>query len=573
MARVTAVIDDAPEADEPRVTAERDPGEGLGRDVFGRRLPPLRERLRPAMPREFDGGWIATLLVAGFAAVLRFWNLGNPVKFVFDETYYAKDAFSLLSFGYARQFVDAPRKNEADLRILAGNTDVFKDTPSLTVHPEVGKWMIAAGEKLFGMNTFGWRFSAALAGTLTILVLIRAVRRMTRSTLIGAIAGLLLAVDGLHFVMSRTALLDIFLAFWLVCAVACLLCDRDWARARLADHLPDPLSAGKNRPFGPRLWFRPWRIAAGICFGLALGVKWNALWVIAGFGLLTVAWDIGARRAIGTRRAAWKSVFSDGIPAFLSVVLVAGIVYTASWTGWLIHDRSYGHDYAANHPATGVMKVVPDDFRSLIHYHQEVFDFHTSDYIKNATHPYSSHPAGWPVLARPIGFDAVNDIKPGTGGCQIPSDLPKDTNCLSVISAIGTPLLWWAGAVALIVSLVFWIGHRDWRFGVPLVGFVTAWVPWFLYTDRTIFFFYAVAMVPFTVMALALVLGRILGPAPAGARGSLRGAGPRRLVGSAVVGAFVVLVMMNFAYLWPILTDKVLPHPEWLSRMWFKTWI
>ena len=517
------------------------------------------------MPNEFDGGWIATLAVTAFAAILRFWNLGHPVKFVFDETYYAKDAFSLLTFGYARQFVDAPRKNEADLRILAGNTDVFKDTPSLTVHPEVGKWMIAAGEKLFGMNTFGWRFSAALAGTLTILLVIRAVRRMTRSTLIGAIAGLLLAVDGLHFVMSRTALLDVFLAFWLIAAVACLLCDRDWARKRLTNAHPDPLDAVQARPFGPRLWIRPWRITAGICFGLALGVKWNALWVIAGFGLLTLAWDIGARRALGARHATTKSLLSDGIPAFLSIVLVAGIVYTASWTGWLIHDRSYAHDYAASHPATGIMKAVPDDFRSLIHYHQEVLDFHTGEYMRKATHDYESHPGGWPILARPIGFDAVTDIKPGSRGCA--SDLPKDTNCLSVISAIGTPLLWWAGAVALIVSFVFWIGHRDWRFGVPLVGFLTAWVPWFLYTDRTIFYFYAVAMVPFTVMALALVLGRILGPAPA------RGTSPRRLIGSAVAGGFVVLVMLNFAYLWPILTDKVLPHPDWLARMWFKTWI
>ena len=532
------------------------------------------------MPREFDGGWIATLAVTAFAAILRFWNLGNPVKFVFDETYYAKDAFSLLTFGYARQFVDAPRKNEADLRILSGNLDVFKDTPSLTVHPEVGKWMIAIGEQLFGMNTFGWRFSAALFGTLTILVLIRAVRRMTRSTLIGAIAGLLLAVDGLHFVMSRTALLDIFLAFWLVCATACLLCDRDWARTRLANSLPDPLHpihtghplhTGRARPFGPRLWIRPWRITAGICFGLAIGVKWNAVWVIAGFGLLTLAWDIGARRALGARHATWKSLLNDGIPAFTSIVLVAATVYTATWTGWLIHDRSYGHDWATTHPATGIMKAVPDDFRSLIHYHQEVLDFHTGEYMRKATHDYASHPAGWPILARPIGFDAVTNIQPGTRGCA--PDLPKDTNCLSVISAIGTPLLWWAGAVALIVSFVFWIGHRDWRFGVPLVGFLTAWVPWFLYTERTIFFFYAVAMVPFTVMALALVLGRILGPAPPAARGAPRTAGPRRLIGSAVVGAFVVLVMLNFAYLWPILTDKVMPHPDWLARMWFKTWI
>jgi dolichyl-phosphate-mannose-protein mannosyltransferase len=39
------------------------------------------------------------------------------------------------------------------------------------------------------------------------------------------------------------------------------------------------------------------------------------------------------------------------------------------------------------------------------------------------------------------------------------------------------------------------------------------------------------------------------------------------------VGAFVVLVVLNFAYIWPILTDEVLPHSAWLSRMWFKSWI
>jgi len=94
-------------------------------------------------------------------------------------------------------------------------------------------------------------------------------------------------------------------------------------------------------------------------------------------------------------------------------------------------------------------------------------------------------------------------------------------------------------------------------------------VPWFAFDDRPIFFFYAVTMIPFTVMALSLVLGKILGPA----RAALGTATPRRLIGSAVVGAFVVLVVLNFAYIWPILTDKVLPHADWLSRMWFKSWI
>jgi dolichyl-phosphate-mannose--protein O-mannosyl transferase len=76
-------------------------------------------------------------------------------------------------------------------------------------------------------------------------------------------------------------------------------------------------------------------------------------------------------------------------------------------------------------------------------------------------------------------------------------------------------------------------------------------------------------MIPFTVMAVALILGRILGPA----RVALQASTPRRLIGSAAVGAFVVLVVLNFVYIWPILTDTVLPHPDWLSRMWFKAWI
>jgi hypothetical protein len=99
------------------------------------------------------------------------------------------------------------------------------------VHPDGGKWLIAAGEQIFGMTPFGWRVSAAIAGALTVLILCRLVRRMTGSTLLGCVAGLLLATDGLHLVVSRLALLDIFVGLWVVCAVACLVADRDWARA------------------------------------------------------------------------------------------------------------------------------------------------------------------------------------------------------------------------------------------------------------------------------------------------------------------------------------------------------
>ena len=45
-----------------------------------------------------------------------------------------------------------------------------------------------------------------------------------------------------------------------------------------------------------------------------------------------------------------------------------------------------------------------------------MWNFHTGDYINQAQHTYRADPGGWLIVARPIGIDAVNDIKPGTDG-------------------------------------------------------------------------------------------------------------------------------------------------------------
>ena len=55
---------------------------------------------------------MAVTLLAFF---LRVWKLGTPREFEFDETYYAKDAWSMLNHGYVREYVD-----KANERILDG---------------------------------------------------------------------------------------------------------------------------------------------------------------------------------------------------------------------------------------------------------------------------------------------------------------------------------------------------------------------------------------------------------------------------------------------------------------------
>ncbi len=500
-------------------------------------------------------GILSILAVTVVAFLIRLWHLDFPNKLVFDETYYAKDAWSILQYGYERNWTEG-----ANDLIVAGDIDQMLDTAEFVVHPPMGKLLIGVGEWIFGMNSFGWRFMAAVFGALLITATMLLVRRLSRSDLVAGIAGVLLTVDGLAFTMSRLALLDIFQATFLVAAVAALVRDRDWMRGRLADHLQARGLADLGGDLGPRLWWRPWRLVAGVLFGCSIATKWNSLYALAAFALLSLAWDIGARRLAGAQHPIRRALFPDGVAAFLQLVVVAALTYLASWSQWLASAGGWSRQWAAQHPDAPMAKYLPDGLASLFAFHREIYQFHTGDYINGATHPYESGPWGWLILLRPLGLDAVNDIQPGTDGCP-----PGTETCIRVITSLGTPLLWWGAALALVAGILFWIGLRDWRFSVPVVGALSMWLPWYLYTDRPLFYFYAICIIPFTVTALSLCLGKILGPA---------GAGRRRAIGAVIVGVYVALVVLNFAYFWPIYTDQILPWSQWWARMWLgNAWV
>ena len=55
--------------------------------------------------------------------------------------------------------------------------------------------------------------------------------------------------------------------------------------------------------------------------------------------------------------------------------------------------------------------------------------------------------------------------------------------------------------------------------------------------------------------------------------GGPRASANRRMWGTAVAGTFVVLVVVNFAWFWPIYTGELMTTPDWLERIWFKQWI
>ena len=125
-------------------------------------------------------------------------------------------------------------------------------------------------------------------------------------------------------------------------------------------------------------------------------------------------------------------------------------------------------------------------------------------------------------------------------------------------------MLWWTGVVALIVGLGYWLTRRDWRFGIPVVGVLTTWLPWFRFDNRQIFLYYGVSIIPFTIIAMTLVLGKVLGRANAPSA--------RRMTGGVLVASYVVAATACFAFFYPILSDRVISLDAWHSRIWLTYW-
>ncbi|NCT92330.1 phospholipid carrier-dependent glycosyltransferase [Cellulomonas sp. APG4] len=490
--------------------------------------------------RERLAAWAWTLVVAALAAAARLPALGRPDRLVFDETYYVKDAWTLLNLGYEGAWPD-----DVDAAFAAGEVDTWSADPAYVVHPPFGKWVIALGLRLIGaQDPVGWRLGTAVAGILAVVVLTRAARRLFRSTALGVLAGTLLAIDGSAIVHSRVALLDGVLMLLVVAGFAALLVDRDRAAERLRA-LTGPPRAPSG--WGPWLGVRPWRLLAGVLLGLAVGTKWSALTFAAVLGLLSVGWDATARRRARVRHWWQAALVRDAPWAFVSVVGVGALTYVATWTGWLATSGGYHRRWAELHPGEGITWL-PGPLRSLVQYHQDMWAFHTH---VTTEHPYEAHPLGWLVQARPTSFFYES---PDGALCGA-------ERCAQTVTSLGNPLLWWAGTAAVLACVWWVLRRRDHVALAALSGVVAGWLPWFAYTHRTIFTFYAVVLLPWLVLCLTWAVARML---EWGRRDPLV-----RVIAVVALG----LVVATSVFFWPLWTGQVTTLRFWQLHQWFPSWV
>ncbi|MBA3523725.1 MAG: phospholipid carrier-dependent glycosyltransferase [Geodermatophilaceae bacterium] len=467
--------------------------------------------------------WVSWWLIGGLglvAFVLRLVRIAYPSDLIFDEAYYPPEALEILQAGYE-----------------------YNRGYTFIVHPPLGKWFIAGGEWLFGYDSLGWRFPSAVAGTVAVVLIARIVRRMTRSTLLGLVAGTLLCLDGLSFVLSRTGILDIFLQPLVLGGFACLLVDRDRYRALMAATGPSP---GRN---GPRVGPRGWRLSAGVLFGLACSVKWSGVYFLAGFAILSLLWDRAARRSAGVTRPTRGTILRDLPGAAWALGVVPVLTYLLTWTGWLRGETSQGRHWATDNPETS-WPIFPPALRSLWHMHGEMLTFHSG---LASPHPWESKPWSWLIDGRPVLLWNPQGLTDDSGG-----------QVVRYILMVGTPALWFAFAPALLWMVWRTLAHRDWRAAAALVGIAGGWLSWFTNLERTMFIFYMAPVVPFFVIAVTLALGDVLGRA--------RDSDARRQFGLGALCLYLSLVVVNFIWFYPILTGLPLDYDAWLQRMWFPSW-
>jgi dolichyl-phosphate-mannose-protein mannosyltransferase len=492
-------------------------------------------RLGPLTTSRAVWGWAGPLLVTALGTWLRFAHLSTPRALVFDEVFYAPQAFGILHYGTEHLV-----STQFGTLVLAGKTDIFVPGAQFSAHPPFGKIQIAAGEWLFGLTPFGWRFAAALAGSLSILLLARIARRMTGSVLLGCAAGLLLALDGLEFVLSRTAMLDIFVMFWALAGFGCLVIDRDKRTA-------DPAGGVSGR----RSRLPWWRLAAGACLGLAVASKWNGLYFLVLFLPLAVATDWRARREAALPWPPWRAA-RDTATAAASIWLPAAVTYLASWSGWFATGTGWDRHYAHAH---GVRAPVVSALYSLLEYHRQMLD---AGLGLQAHQSFQSPAAAWLSLRHPVPFYYAAPPY-GVDGCR------AVRGCVQEVLAVSTPALWWPALAALAVCAVWWLLRRDWRPGAVLLAAAAGWLPWLAFPGRSEYSYYAVAFVPYLVLALTLCLALIAGPAGASP--------PRRRAGAAVTALYLLAVAWTFGYLYPVLTASALTPAAWHARMWFPGWV
>jgi dolichyl-phosphate-mannose--protein O-mannosyl transferase len=386
-----------------------------------------------------------------------------------------------------------------------------------------------------------------LFGTAIVPLMYLLARQLLRVRFFAIAAGVLTAFDGMMFVESRTAVIDI---------IPITLVVLTYVVFHL--HLNADTSSRQR-----------WTIVlTGILLGLAIGAKWTAL---AAYGTIIV---ILAFRLI----ARWTRYDrATGGTALLSLAILPVAFYGLSFIRYLMIQHSIS---VLPQPA---LSFAPFHFSlsgawsDLVEWHRQTWIYHTT---LTAPHIFYSPWWSWPLDFRPVVYYYTN------AGLGV--DQSTGSALVGEIFNLGNPLAWWGGTLSLVtlaiglpwvirdlrsrrIATAVEIEGRDEAGPVQerlyatiliLVGFVAAWLP-LARVPRGLFLYHMLGGLPFMFLALALTLTyvRSLGVVVPGIRSWMGG--------GVFAWAYLVMIVGFFLYFYPLWTGLPLTSDALNSHVWF----
>jgi dolichyl-phosphate-mannose-protein mannosyltransferase len=347
-------------------------------------------------------------LILGVAAEILFViRLGFPHKQMFDEVYYVPAARTLWAL----------------------------DHPVNIEHPLVAKELIGLSIHLFGDRPFGWRFLSTIAASAVVMGVFAIARLTFGRTRPAVIAALLTIANFTVFVQARIAMLDGFMAAFLVLSVAAML----WAMR------------------GPG-WVRGRLVLAAMLLGLAAGAKWTAVPFLGFAGLAIIVVRLADARAAGRdlesalyarAQRHWPGV------ATLPLLLILALVSVATYFATFAPQFFYASD--------------PLDLAHLLPFQATMYAQQTQVL---PPHNYQSSWWSWPLDIRPIWYLYE----------------PVDGAVRGVLM-IGNPAVMWGGLAAILACLVqAWRDRSARLFGVAALWLAALGV--FAIIPKSLGFFY-----------------------------------------------------------------------------------
>ncbi|MFC5406933.1 phospholipid carrier-dependent glycosyltransferase [Cohnella soli] len=385
---------------------------------------------------------------------------------------------------------------------------IEKIEPYENTHPPLGKVVLAIGVKLFDMTPYGWRFMAAVVGTLMVPVFYAAAKGMFARTRYAFLATLLLVLEGFHIVHSRMANVDITGVTFTILMY--------YGMYRYGEAVWR--GGGFRRSFG-------WLALSGVFFGAASAVKWNYLYGGAGLAILFF-WTLYRRwkegREEGERSSTIKRLVLTVMAAVVLFVAVPVVEYTASYIPYLKATQA------------------EDSYKDLWQYQKNMYDYHKG--VKEP-HPYASKWYTWPVMVRPVWYYGGKDLAKGDA---------------QSIAAIGNPIIWWVGLLALLAS--WWLGaRRKDRVVLTLaVGYLSFYVPWMVAPRSITFLYHYFPMVPILILSIVWML---------------RWFEEKPYYDRRITTAFMIVVAGVFVWFYPLYTGMTISR-HWMNvfMKWLPSW-